>query len=131
MSWRFVRNILIAFLPAAVLGFILIKHIEAMLGNAKVVAVALIVGGIAILVIERLAKRADTVGVAEMPAENGARDRHRPVPGDDPGRQPLGRDDHGRAVAGRRAPHRRRVQLLPRRSDDARLDHARGRQASP
>src|SRR5690348_6860216 len=34
MSWRFVRNILIAFLPAAILGFILIKHIEALLGNA-------------------------------------------------------------------------------------------------
>jgi undecaprenyl-diphosphatase len=69
MSWRFVRNVLIAFLPAAVLGFILIKHIEALLGNGKVVAIALIVGGIAILVIERMAKRADTVGVAEMPAK--------------------------------------------------------------
>jgi undecaprenyl-diphosphatase len=67
MSWRFVRNILIAFLPAAVLGFILIKHIEALLKNATVVAVALIVGGVAILIIERLAKRSDTVGVAEMP----------------------------------------------------------------
>src|SRR5438270_6633970 len=69
MSWRFVRNVLIAFLPAAVLGFILIKHIEALLGNAKVVAVALIVGGVAILLIERMAKRLDTVGVAEMPAK--------------------------------------------------------------
>jgi undecaprenyl-diphosphatase len=69
MSWRFVRNVLIAFLPAAVLGFILIKHIEALLGNAKVVAIALIVGGVAILVIERMAKRADAVGVAEIPAK--------------------------------------------------------------
>lgn len=67
VSIRFVRNLLVAFLPAAILGFLLIKHIEALLGNAKVVAVAMIVGGIAILVIERLAKRADTVGVAEMP----------------------------------------------------------------
>src|SRR5437763_9954998 len=50
MSWRFIRNILIAFLPSAVLGFILIKHIEALLGDAKVVAVMLILGGIAILV---------------------------------------------------------------------------------
>jgi undecaprenyl-diphosphatase len=69
MSWRFVRNILIAFLPSAILGFILIKHIEALLGNAVVVAIALIVGGIAILIIERLAKRADVVGVAEMPVK--------------------------------------------------------------
>lgn len=67
VSWRFVRNILIAFLPSAVLGFILIKHIEALLGNAYVVAIALIVGGIAILVIEKLAKRTDVVGVAELP----------------------------------------------------------------
>ena len=67
MSWRFVRNILIGFLPSAVLGFILIKHIEALLGNATVVAVALIVGGIAILVIEKMVKRSDVVGVAEMP----------------------------------------------------------------
>jgi undecaprenyl-diphosphatase len=67
MSWRFVRNVLVAFLPSAILGFILIKHIEALLGNAKIVAIALIVGGIAILVVERFAKRADTVGVAEMP----------------------------------------------------------------
>ena len=69
MSSRFVRNVLIAFLPAAVLGFILIKHIEALLGNATVVAIALIVGGVAILVIEKLVKRSDTVGVSEMPAK--------------------------------------------------------------
>ena len=67
VSWRFVRNVVIAFLPSAVLGFILIKHIEALLKNGTVVAVALIVGGVAILVIEKLAKRADQIGVAEMP----------------------------------------------------------------
>jgi undecaprenyl-diphosphatase len=67
MSWRFVRNVLLGFLPSAILGFILLKHIEALLGDPKVVAVALILGGIAILVIERLVKRADVVGVAEMP----------------------------------------------------------------
>jgi undecaprenyl-diphosphatase len=67
MSWRFVRNILVAFLPAAVLGFILIKHIEALLGDPKVVAVAFILGGIAIIVIERLVKQSEVVGVAEMP----------------------------------------------------------------
>ena len=67
-SWRFARNILIAFIPSAVLGFILIDHIEALLENAWVVAVALILGGIAILAIERLVKPADTEpGVAAMP----------------------------------------------------------------
>src|SRR5690242_2486093 len=69
MSWRFVRNILIAFLPSAVLGVLLIKQIEALLGDPKVVAVAFILGGIAILVIERLVKKTPVVGVAEMPVK--------------------------------------------------------------
>jgi undecaprenyl-diphosphatase len=67
-SWRFLRNIVIAFLPSAVLGVILIKYIEELLGAPKVVAVMFILGGIAIIVIERLAKKSDVVGVAEMPA---------------------------------------------------------------
>jgi undecaprenyl-diphosphatase len=67
MSWRFVRNILIGFLPSAILGFLLIKNIEALLGNAMVVAIAFILGGIAILVIEKLAKPGEIVGIAEMP----------------------------------------------------------------
>ena len=69
VSWRFVRNILVAFLPAAILGFLLINKIEALLGNAYVVAVAFILGGIAILVIEKMVKRTDVIGVAEMPLE--------------------------------------------------------------
>ena len=72
MSWRFVRNVLIAFLPSGVLGFLLIKHIEALLGTGRVVAIAFIIGGIAILVIERMTKRSDTIGVSEMPAATAA-----------------------------------------------------------
>ena len=67
MSWRFVRNVLIGFLPSAILGFILINRIEEMLGNATIVAVTLILGGIAILVIERMVKDTPVVGVADMP----------------------------------------------------------------
>ena len=66
-SIRFVRNILVAFLPAAVIGLALHKKIEALLGRPDVVAVALIVGGVAILVIERLVKAARVSGVAEVP----------------------------------------------------------------
>jgi undecaprenyl-diphosphatase len=72
VSWRFVRNILIAFLPSAILGFLLINRIEALLGNAQVVAIAFIAGGIAILAIEKLAKRSDVVGVAELPVRTAA-----------------------------------------------------------
>ena len=67
MSWRFVRNIAIAFLPSALLGLLLINQIEVMLGNAMLVAVALIAGGIAILIIERMVKPGEIVGVAELP----------------------------------------------------------------
>jgi undecaprenyl-diphosphatase len=67
MSWRFVRNILVAFLPSAVLGFLLINDIEALLGNVLVVAIAFILGGIAILAIEKAVKPGHIVGVAEMP----------------------------------------------------------------
>ena len=67
VSWRFVRNILIGFLPSAILGFLLINRIEALLGNAHIVAIALIVGGVAILIIEKMVRRTDIVGVAEMP----------------------------------------------------------------
>ncbi len=69
MSWRFVRNILIGFLPSAILGFLLIKNIEALLGKPNVVAWAFILGGIAILFIERVVKNTPTVGVAEMPVK--------------------------------------------------------------
>jgi undecaprenyl-diphosphatase len=67
ISWRFVRNVLIGFLPSAILGFLLINNIEALLGNATVVAVALIVGGVAILIIEKTVKPGQIVGVGEMP----------------------------------------------------------------
>jgi undecaprenyl-diphosphatase len=67
MSWRFVRNILIAFLPSAILGFLLINDIEKLLGNGIVVAIAFILGGIAIIAIEKMVKPGHLVGVAEMP----------------------------------------------------------------
>jgi undecaprenyl-diphosphatase len=69
-AWRFATNIAVAFVPSAVLGLILIDNIEALLGNAVVVAVALIVGGIAILLIERLVKPATIEpGVAAIPVK--------------------------------------------------------------
>ena len=64
---RFVRNLLIAFMPAAVVGLLLHKQVEALLGNATVVAVALIVGGIAILLVERFARAGEVRGIADVP----------------------------------------------------------------
>ena len=53
-AWRFATNVAVAFLPSAVLGLLLIDAIEAMLGSPITVAVALIVGGIVILILERV-----------------------------------------------------------------------------
>ncbi|GBD40890.1 Undecaprenyl-diphosphatase [bacterium HR39] len=64
---RFVANILIAFLPAAVLGATLHGFIKGALFDPVVVAVALIAGGFAILLIERLAHRPRFAAVEEIP----------------------------------------------------------------
>jgi len=65
-SWRFLRNVLVGFLPSAVLGIILIDRIEAMLGSPIVVGWALLVGGVAILAIERTAPQGHEKGVADI-----------------------------------------------------------------
>lgn len=63
-SQHFVRNILLAFLPAMVIGFFAHATIKAALFNPTVVAMALIVGGVAILLIEKF-KPAPTITTTE------------------------------------------------------------------
>ena len=53
-SRGFAVSLLLAFLPAAVVGFLTHDFIKSRLFSPEVVAVALVVGGIAILVIERI-----------------------------------------------------------------------------
>jgi undecaprenyl-diphosphatase len=62
----FTRNILLAFLPSVVIGLIAYKSIKAMIETPEVVAVALIVGGILILLIERMTKRVTITSVEAM-----------------------------------------------------------------
>lgn len=74
LRWRpesvaFLRNILLGFLPSAVLGFALKDYIDIMLGSPMVVAWALLIGGIAILAIEKVAKPGPASGVAQLPAK--------------------------------------------------------------
>ena len=56
-SIRFATAIIVAFLPAAVIGVALHKYIKLMLDTPIVVPIAFILGGIAILIIERYAQR--------------------------------------------------------------------------
>ena len=73
LKWRpesvaFLRNILLGFLPSAVLGFALKDYIDILLGSPMVVAWALVIGGIAILAIEKVARPGPASGVAQLPA---------------------------------------------------------------
>jgi undecaprenyl-diphosphatase len=66
-SRRFLANLLIAFLPAAVVGFLAHDWIKQHLFSPSVVAVALLVGGILILLIERLAPTPRVLDVTQVP----------------------------------------------------------------
>jgi undecaprenyl-diphosphatase len=70
-SIAFTRNLLIAFFPAVLLGLAFGDAIESMLGNAVLVAWSLIIGGVAILLVERFAKPASNAGgVAGVPLKS-------------------------------------------------------------
>jgi len=71
-AWAFTRNLLVAFIPAVVLGLALGDQIESLLGNARVVAIALILGGFAILAVERFAKPEYSGGVSAMSLKQSA-----------------------------------------------------------
>jgi undecaprenyl-diphosphatase len=66
-SRRFLGNLFIAFLPAAVAGFLFHNWIKDRLFNTTVVAAALVAGGVIILLIERWAPRARVADVSEIP----------------------------------------------------------------
>ena len=67
---RFTVNLIIAFLPAAILGFLFIKKIKAYLFNPISVAIALIVGALIIFWVERLNLRPRVREVDDMTARN-------------------------------------------------------------
>jgi undecaprenyl-diphosphatase len=67
VSWRFLRNLLIAFLPAAVLGVLFKDQIDALLENPMPVGWALMLGGVAILLIERYARPGGPSGIGQLP----------------------------------------------------------------
>ncbi len=67
MSLKFIRNLALAFLPSAILGLALKDQIDVLLGSPAVVGWALLVGGIAILAVEKWAKPGPPSGVAQLP----------------------------------------------------------------
>jgi undecaprenyl-diphosphatase len=65
-TWRFALNLLVGFLPAAVLGLILHKTIKTYLFNPITVASALVLGGLVILWIERRQRRPRVLQLDEI-----------------------------------------------------------------
>lgn len=66
-SILFTRNILIGFLPAMLIGGVAYEGVRALLQSPTTVAVALVVGGVAILLIERMVKVVKVESVEAMP----------------------------------------------------------------
>jgi undecaprenyl-diphosphatase len=64
---RFLRNMVVGFLPAALFGFLLRGFIYDLLDSPLVVACALVLGGIAILAIERSVEPGPNVKVSDLP----------------------------------------------------------------
>lgn len=67
VSLRFLRNLLVAFIPSAILGLAFKAQINILLGSPMVVCWALVLGGIAILVIEKNAKPGEPSGIGQLP----------------------------------------------------------------
>jgi undecaprenyl-diphosphatase len=64
---RFTLNVLLGVLPSLIVGAFAYSAVKAMLESPMVVAVALVVGGIAILLIERLVRGHEVTSVEAMP----------------------------------------------------------------
>jgi undecaprenyl-diphosphatase len=71
-AWRFVRNLVVACVPAVVLALLIGDQIEKLLGNAVVVCWALIIGGVAILILEKVVRPKECHGVQNLSLRQSA-----------------------------------------------------------
>jgi undecaprenyl-diphosphatase len=59
-SWKYIKNVIIAFIPTGIIGFILYKLIKTFLiGNILVEALALLIGGVIIIMFENYQSKRD------------------------------------------------------------------------
>ena len=98
---RFVIGVLVAFLPAVVIGLIAGKYIKEVLFNPWVVCFSLIVGGAILLWVDQLDHNPHEHDATQISAADLSLDRHRAVPRDDSRRVTL-RRQHRRGDAARR-----------------------------
>ena len=69
-KWQFYVKLIIGVIPAIILGFLFSKKIDAMLDSATTVAVALLVGGIILLFVDKLFTRPRIHSEAEIKPKN-------------------------------------------------------------
>ena len=110
---RFVIGVLVAFLPAVVIGLIAGKYIKEVLFNPWVVCFSLIVGGAILLWVDQLDHNPREHDATKFPLAHLSVDRHRAVPRDDPRRFTLGRQHRRGDAARRRQARGGRILVLP------------------
>jgi undecaprenyl-diphosphatase len=71
-SWSFYARLFVAFLPTAILGLLLKRHIDTLLESVEVVAVMLLLGGVLLLFVDRWFARSATTGATEPSYLQGA-----------------------------------------------------------
>jgi undecaprenyl-diphosphatase len=62
----FYYKLFIAFIPAAIIGFVFKDYIDLLLGNVIVVAVSLLLGGIVLLFVDKWFRKNETEGTTEI-----------------------------------------------------------------
>ena len=123
---RFVISVLLAFLPAAVIGALAHDFIKTVLFETPMlIAVMLIVGGIVLLFVDRMQLAVHYTDAMDYPASARLQDRPFPVPRHDPRRIALGRHHRRRHAARHRQALGGGVLVLPRHADDGRRIHLR------
>jgi undecaprenyl-diphosphatase len=126
---HFVAGILLAFLPAAVIGALAHGFIKTVLFETPLlICIVLIVGGFILLWIDRLPLKPRYTDVTEYPLGLCLQDRPVPVPGDDPGHVTVRLDDRRRAADGNGQALGGGVFVLSRHADHGRRVHARSLQ---
>ena len=72
INFDFYKKLFIAFLPAAIFGVLFKGYIEELLENVVVVAVALLVGGVIFILLDKWFKQAEEKGMSELNSDASA-----------------------------------------------------------
>jgi len=71
-SWSFYARLFVAFLPTAILGLLLKRHIDTLLESVEVVAIMLLLGGVLLLFVDRWFERTNSSRATEPTYLQGA-----------------------------------------------------------